>query len=262
MPLPSPLDQQTTERRSMAVELHHADCTDVMPSLPAGSVDMVLCDLPYGTTNCRWDVELDLEWLWGEYRRICEGPIILFAQSPFDKRLGMSNIKGLRYEWIWEKTNATGHLNAKRAPMKAHENILVFCDTAPPYYPIKTTGNIRKVATKRKRNEESPIYGETSGGVLYDSTDRYPRSVLTFPSDKLQESFHPTQKPVALCEYLILTYTTEGQVVMDNCMGSGTSGVAAANLGRGFVGIERDSGFFEVARGRIESANAQTRLFA
>jgi len=236
----------------MQVEMHHADCRDILPTLPAASVDMVLCDLPYGTTNCRWDVELDLEWLWGEYRRVCKGPVVLFAQSPFDKRLGMSNIKGLRYEWIWEKTHPTGHLNAKKAPMKAHENVLVFCDKQPPYYPIKTSGHIRKTAVKR--HDYTPVYGTQAFDELpYDSTERYPRSVLTFASDKQKVALHPTQKPLALCEYMILTYTLPSQIVLDNCMGSGTSGLAAINTGRGFIGIEKDAHYFEVASKRCST---------
>lgn len=225
-----------------------------MPTLADASVDMVLCDLPYGTTNCRWDVELDLDWLWKQYKRVCRGAVVLFAQTPFDKRLGCSNLPGLRYEWIWEKTNATGYLNAKRAPMKAHENILVFCDTAPPYYPIKTNGHARKV-TSRKGNR-SPIYNPAETTSAYDATDRYPRSVLTFSSDKLRESLHPTQKPVALCEYLIRTYTIEGQIVLDNCMGSGTTGIACLNTGRDFIGIEKDATYFEIARKRLSEPGA------
>lgn len=231
------------------MQLHHAECESILPTLADASVDMVLCDLPYGTTNCRWDVELDLEWLWTQYRRICKGAVVLFAQSPFDKRLGCSNLSGLRYEWIWEKTHPTGHLNAKRAPMKAHENILVFCDKAPPYYPVKTTGHIRKTAVKRYDN--TPVYGSQAFVALpYDSTERYPRSVLTFASDKQKVALHPTQKPLALCEYLIRTYTTEGQIVLDNCMGSGTTGLACLNTGREFIGIEKDAAYFEIASRR------------
>lgn len=242
----------------MEPDLYHADCRDILPNLAANSVDMVLCDLPYGTTNCRWDVELDLEWLWGEYRRVCKGPVVLFAQSPFDKRLGMSNIKGLRYEWIWEKTHPTGHLNAKKAPMKAHENVLVFCDKQPPYYPIKTSGHIRKTAVKR--HDYTPVYGAQAFDELpYDSTERYPRSVLTFASDKQKVALHPTQKPLALCEYMIKTYTLPGQIVLDNCMGSGTSGLAAINTGRGFVGIEKDAHYFDVASKRCSQADAAVK---
>lgn len=235
------------------IELHHADCFDILPTLQANSVDMVLADLPYGTTQCAWDTELPLERLWAEYRRVCKGAVILFAQTPFDKVLGASNIRSLKYEWIWEKTNATGHLNAKKAPMKAHENILVFYDRAPTYNPIKTSGHVRKTAFRKTRNE-SPVYGEQVAGDSYDSTERYPRSVVTFPSDKQVERYHPTQKPVGLCEYLIRTYTNPGDLVLDNCMGSGTTGVAAARSGRRFIGIEREQQYFDIAASRTSQS--------
>lgn len=240
------------------IELYHADCFDILPTLQDGSVDLVLADLPYGTTQCAWDTELPLEQLWAEYRRICRGPVILFAQTPFDKVLGTSNIRSLKYEWIWEKTNATGHLNAKKAPMKAHENILVFYDKAPTYNPIKTFGHVRKTA--KKMGCASPLYGKQNRNDSYDSTERYPRSVITFPSDKQRENFHRTQKPVDLCEYLIRTYTNPGDLVLDNCMGSGTTGVAAARSGRRFIGIEKDPEIFQIAEKRtseiiLEAAN-------
>lgn len=233
-------------------ELHHADCFDVFPTIADHSVDMVLADLPYGTTNCAWDSHLPLEALWKAYRRICRGPVVLFAQSPFDKVLGASNLRQLRYEWIWEKTNATGHLNAQRAPMKAHENVLVFYDRQPTYNPIKTTGHVRKMSKGGGR--QSPIYNQhPTSGRDYDSTERFPRSVLTFASDKQRSKLHPTQKPVALCEYLIRTYTNPGDLVLDNCMGSGTTGVACLNTGRRFIGIEKDATFFEIASARINT---------
>lgn len=234
----------------MKASLHFGDCFDVMPTLQAGSVDMILADLPYGTTQCAWDSKLPLEPLWKEYRRICRGPVVLFAQTPFDKVLGVSNLRSLKYEWIWEKTNATGHLNAKRAPMKAHENILVFYDRPPTYNPIKTTGHVRKTARSKSR-EGSTVYGEQSRLDSYDSTERYPRSVLTFASDKQRSRLHPTQKPVALCEYLIRTYSNPGDLVLDNCMGSGTTGVACINTGRRFIGIENNGDYFATAEQRI-----------
>lgn len=230
--------------------LRHADCFDVMPTIQDKSVDLVLADLPYGTTRCTWDTEMPLDQLWEQYERICRGPVVLFAQTPFDKILGASNIKALRYEWIWEKTNATGHLNAKKAPMKAHENILVFYHKQPIYNPVKTTGHIRKTATKR--GDGSEVYGRQNlDGLRYDSTERYTRSVIQFASDKQTSKLHPTQKPLALCEYLIRTYTNPGDMVLDNCMGSGTTGVAALRHGRGFIGIESDQKYFEIASSRI-----------
>lgn len=238
------------------MRLFHADCFDVMPSLQARSVDLVLADLPYGTTQCAWDTELPLDQLWEEYRRICSGPIVLFAQTPFDKMLGASNIRSLKYEWIWEKSHPTGHLNAKKMPMKAHENVLVFYDKAPTYNPIKTFGHVRKTATKRR--DLTPIYGTQSFGELpYDSTERYPRSVLQFPSDKQTSKLHPTQKPLALCDYFVRTYSNPGDVVLDNCMGSGTTGVAALQAGRHFIGIELKRPFFEIAERRLSTASSQ-----
>jgi site-specific DNA-methyltransferase (adenine-specific) len=233
--------------------LQHGDCLPLMAKMPSGSVDLVLADLPYGTTQCRWDSPLPLEQLWAEYERLCRGTIVLFAQTPFDKVLGASNIKKLRYEWIWEKGNASGHLNANRAPMKCHENILVFSNKAPTYNPIKTSGHVRKAAVKR-RGDTTPVYGKQDFDELsYDSTDRYPRDVIRFASEKQRGSVHPTQKPVALCEYLIRTHSNEGEIVLDNCMGSGTTGVAAVTAGRRFIGMELEREWFDVAKARLGS---------
>jgi DNA modification methylase len=237
----------------MGEALHLGDCLEILPSLQDASVDMVLADLPYGTTRCQWDSLIDLGRLWPEYRRVCRGAIVLFAQTPFDKVLGASNLTDLRYEWIWEKTNATGHLNAKKAPMKAHENILVFYTRQPTYNPQKTYGHVRKSATKR--GDGSPVYGKQNlDGQRYDATDRYPRSVQVFASDKQLSNLHSTQKPVALCEYLIRTYTNPGDTVLDNCMGSGTAGVACQNSGRDFIGIEKDPDIFATAERRLTLA--------
>lgn len=234
-------------------DLRLGDCLSLMCDLRDKSVDLILCDLPYGTTRAKWDSTLDLQQLWAEYRRICRGAIVLTAQSPFDKILGASNVGMLRYEWIWEKSHPTGHLNAKRAPMKAHENVLVFYETQPTYNPQKTSGHLRKSAVKRQDN--TPIYGKQEFAPLaYDSTERYPRSVVKFASDKQRSNLHPTQKPVALMEYLIRTYTNEGDTVLDNCMGSGTTGVACINTRRHFIGMELDPTYFSIARERIISA--------
>lgn len=233
--------------------LMQGDCLELMKSIPDASVDMILCDLPYGTTACKWDSVIPFDALWEQYERICIGPIVLTAQTPFDKVLGASNIKLLKYEWVWEKTHPTGYLNAKRAPMKAHENVLVFYKRQPIYNPIKTIGHKRKTATKR--HDFAETYGkQTFDELPYDSTERYPRSVLVFPSDKQTSKLHPTQKPVALMEYLIRTYTNEGMTVLDNCMGSGTTGVACANTGRNFIGIEMDEKYFQIAKDRIQKA--------
>lgn len=233
------------------MQLLNGDCLELMQDIPDKSVDLILCDLPYGTTRNKWDCIISLDSLWQEYKRISKGAIVLTAQTPFDKVLGASNLSMLRYEWIWEKSHPTGHLNAKRAPMKAHENVLVFYDKQPTYNPIKTTGHPRKAATKRK--DATPTYGVQSFTELgYDSTERYPRSVLKFASDKQRSSLHPTQKPVGLMEYFINTYTNHGDLVLDNCMGSGTTGVACLNTGRRFIGIELNKDYFEIASKRIQ----------
>ena len=236
------------------VELWNGDCLEEMARIPDGSIDMVLADPPYGTTACRWDSVIDLSLMWAHLNRVIKpsGAIVLTAQTPFDKVLGASNLKHLKYEWIWEKTSATGHLNAKRSPMKAHENILVFYKKQPTYNPIKTFGHKRKTALKTRCSSE--LYGKQDlTGVSYDSTDRYPRSVVTLPSDKQTSKLHPTQKPVALMEYMVKTYTDPGQTVLDFTMGSGTTGVACKNLGRRFIGIELDEGYFNIAADRINS---------
>ena len=244
-------------------ELKQGDCLELMKDIPDGSVDMILCDLPYGTTACKWDIVIPFVPLWEQYMRIIKanGAIVLFAQTPFDKILGCSNIDMLKYEWIWEKTQATGHFNAKKAPMKAHENILVFYKGQPIYNYQKTLGHkpinsFTKLASVANKTE---VYGKVTKDIKGGGdTDRYPRSVLRYKSDKqltkLNGTGHPTQKPVALCEYLIKTYTNEGHVVLDNTMGSGTTGVACANTGRKFIGMEQDSKYFDIAVKRVEES--------
>ena len=228
------------------------DCLERMKEIPDGSVDMILADPPYGTTACKWDSVIPLDLMWDQLKRVVKpnGAIVLTAQSPFDKILGCSNISQLKYEWIWEKTAATGHLNAKKAPMKCHENILVFYGKLPTYVPQKTFGHA-PTNSFTKRNGDGECYGKTvevSGG---GSTERYPRSVQVFKSDKQKEALHPTQKPVALMEYLIKTYTLEGETVLDFTAGSFTTGVACKNLNRKFIGIEKDEKYFNIGKSRI-----------
>lgn len=239
-----------------SIQLLRGDCIELMKTLPDNSIDMVLTDPPYGTTACKWDSIIDLPDMWLGINRVLKpsGAAVLFAQTPFDKVLGVSNIKNLRYEIIWEKTSATGHLNAKRMPMKAHENILVFYKKLPTYNPQKTTGHAKK-ESKTGVVHLSECYGEEKRKPFYSSTDRYPRSVQLFPTDKQTLSLHPTQKPVALMEYLIKTYTNEGETVLDFTMGSGTTGVAAKNLNRSFIGIELDQSYFKTAFNRIQGVS-------
>lgn len=235
------------------------DCLDIMTGIDDKSVDMILADLPFGSTHCHWDSSIDLKKLWIEYERVIKdnGAIVLFAQTPFDKVLGCSNIKWLRYEWIWEKTQATGHLNAKKMPMKSHENILVFYKKLPTYNPQKTSGHERKVSTAHhKRNTSTgQIYGKCDNFSDYDSTDRYPRSIQTFSSDKQKNNLHSTQKPLSLCEYLIKTYSNENELILDNVCGSGTTGVACKNLNRNFIMIEKDEKIYNIALKRLNECN-------
>lgn len=238
------------------ISLHHGDCLDVMRGLPSASVDMVLADLPYGTTQCAWDVIIPFAPLWREYLRIAkpEAAIVLCAAQPFASMVVASNPKHYKYEWIWEKGNATGFLNAKKQPLRAHESAQVFYRRQPIYNPQMTTGHERR--TSKRKTVNSECYGKALALTEYDSTDRYPRSVQFFSSDKQSGSFHPTQKPVAWMQFLISTYTKPGQIVLDNTMGSGTTGVACALSGRGFIGIEKEQHHFDTAQQRIAAARA------
>ena len=238
-------------------EIYKGDCLELMPKLVDDkSIDLIFCDLPYGTTRCKWDSVIDLPKLWSEYERVIKdnGAILLFAQTPFDKVLGVSNLKLLKYEWVWEKTQATGHLNAKKIPMKAHENILVFYKKLPTYNPQKTNGHkpINSYTKYIKTQNNTEIYGEMkreiSGG---GETDRYPRSVITFASDKQTSCLHPTQKPLSLIEYMIKTYTNEGDLVLDNTCGSGTTGLGAKNLNRNYIMMEKEPKYYEIAYKRL-----------
>ena len=240
-------------------KIYLGDCLELMPKhIEDKSIDMIFADLPYGTTQCKWDSVIDLPKLWSEYERVIKdnGVILLFAQTPFDKVLGSSNLKLLKYEWIWEKTQATGHLNAKKMPMKSHENILVFYKNLPTYNPQKTTGHKPVNSyTKSIKNgtADGEVYGKTgivSGG---GNTDRYPRSVLTFASDKQKSCLHPTQKPLALIEYMIKTYTNEGDLILDNTCGSGTTLLGAAKLKRNYIGIEKEEKYYNITIKRLSS---------
>ena len=213
-----------------------------------------MVDLPYQTTQNSWDSMIDLEEMWIQLDRICKSNTakLMFAQTPFDKILGCSNLKELKYEWIWEKTTATGHLNAKKMPMKAHENILVFYKSLPTYNPQKTIGH-KPANSYTKHQDDGSNYGETKVGISGGGqTDRYPRSVQVFKTDKQKVSLHPTQKPVALLEYLIKTYSNEGDTVLDFTAGSFSTGVASLNTNRKFIGIEMEEKYFEIGVNRIE----------
>jgi DNA modification methylase len=238
---------------------YFGDCLEIMKIIPDKSIDFILCDPPFNTTHAQWDSPIDLPKMWEQYNRIIKdnGAILLFAQTPFDKVLGASNLEMLRYEWIWEKTQGTGHLNAKKMPLKCHENILAFYKKLPTYNPQKTTGHKRKVSTAHhKRNTNTgELYGKCDNFSDYDSTDRYPRSVLKYASDKQKmngtEFKHSTQKPLELIKYFIKTYSNEGDLVLDNCSGSGTLGLACKELKRNYIMIENDLVFYNMSKKRV-----------
>lgn len=226
-----------------------------MQNIPDESVDMICCDLPYGqTSRNKWDIVIPFEPLWKEYKRIIKehGTIILFGNGMFTAELMMSNKNLWRYNLIWEKTQPTGFLNAKKMPLRNHEDICVFYKKPPTYNPQMTTGHPRKVSKAEHKVgcKNTTDYGE-HGLSTYDSTERYPKSVWKFSKDSQKSALHPTQKPLALVEELIKTYTNEGDLVMDNCMGSNTTGLACMNLHRGYIGIENDEQMFEIAQNRI-----------
>lgn len=237
--------------------IFNEDCLTGMEPLPDNCIDMVLCDLPFEQTRNKWDVMIPLDPLWQQLKRITKfnSAIILFANGMFTAKLMMSNPKWWRYNLIWEKTQPSGFLNANRMPLRAHEDICVFYNKLPVYNPQKTTGHTRKVSTaEHKRNSKLSTDYNAYELMTYDSTERYPRSVLKFAKDTQKSALHPTQKPVALCEWLIRSYTNENDIVLDMCMGSGTTAVAAINCGRRYIGFELDGEMYDVACKRIASA--------
>lgn len=239
------------------------DCLELMKSIPDKTIDMILCDLPYGVTNRnKWDIVIPFDKLWSEYERIIKdnAAIVLFGTGMFTANLMTSNPTIWRYNLIWEKTQPTGFLNAKKMPLRSHEDICVFYKKQPTYNPQKTYGHERKVSTAvHKRNsKKSTDYGDYNF-TSYDSTERYPKSVITFPKDTQKKALHPTQKPVALCEWLINTYTNTGGTVLDNCMGSGSTGVACVNTNRNFIGIELEEEYFKIAEKRINEVKEQVK---
>ena len=237
----------------MQLQLYQGDCLEVMKQIPDKSVDMILCDLPYGTTACKWDVVIPFDALWNEYNRIIKdnGAICLFGSEPFSSLLRTSNLKMFKYDWVWNKVIPSGMSYARFQPMRQTENISVFCKGKTEYNPqmIKRDKPIKKGGNKY--SPSAPIQA-CKEGKEYKKTYEYknPINILTYPKVR-QGSLHPTQKPVELLEYLIKTYTNEGDMVLDNCMGSGSTGVAAKNLNRDFIGIELDENYFEIAKSRI-----------
>jgi len=243
-------------------ELIQGDCITEMQKIKSGSIDAIITDPPYGTTACKWDSVIDFELMWEQLNRIIKpnGAIVLFGSEPFSSALRMSNIKNYKYDIVWQKNNFTGFLRAKKAPLKAHEVISIFCNKSENYYPQKWL--IREeFIDKRKTLNNTKI----KDGVLKnikrvrkaDDGTRYPTSIIQF-AHKPNKNVHPTQKPVALMEYLIKTYTNENELVLDFTMGSGSTGVAAKNLNRSFIGIEQDPNYFKIAEERINKQDLFT----
>jgi site-specific DNA-methyltransferase (adenine-specific) len=232
-------------------QLYHGDCLEVMNNIQDKSIDAIICDLPYGTTRNKWDIIIPLDQLWEQYKRVIKdsGAIILNCQQPFTSVLISSNLDMFKYCWIWDKHQVSGFLNAKKQPLRQHEDIAVFYDKQCAYNPQMTKGKMQLKNTGGKTSN----YNNFAAQPHY-SDDYYPKTILEIPLQRFKDG-HPTQKPVALLEYLIKTYTNEGETILDNCMGSGSTGVAALNTGRFFIGIEKDDKYFEIAQKRIEEAS-------
>lgn len=246
----------------MINEMHLGDCLEKMKLINGESIDLIVCDLPYGVTKNKWDSVIDLKKLWNEYERIIKpaGVIVLFGQDKFSAKVMLSNEKIHRFNIIWKKTTPTGHLNAKKMPLRIHEDMLVFYKKLPTYNPQKTFGHKRKISTaEHKRNSKKTTnYGE-HGLTTYDSTERYPLSIWEFATDKQKSSLHPTQKPVLLIEELIKTFSNENDTVLDNCSGSGTTAVACINTKRNWIIIENDEDMFNKSKQRIFNHLAYTQ---
>ncbi len=239
-------------------QLYHGDCLEIMPTLPAQSVDAIICDPPYGTTACAWDSVIPFAPMWECIRHVIKprGAVVLFGSEPFSSVLRCSNLDWYKYDWGWEKSNATGHLDCNRKPMKKHESISVFADKGPDYYPQITDRPAENVRPDSGGNGTT-VYGafKKAGGLRTIPINKtYPQTVLHFNSVNALHRLHDTQKPVDLLAYLVQTYTNPGDTVLDFTCGSGSTGVACAETGRNFIGIELDTDYFAIASDRIESA--------
>ena len=238
-------------------QIHLGDCLELMKELDSNSIDMILCDLPFGVTQNKWDSVIPLDLLWEQYQRVIKknGAIVLFGAQPFTSQLVMSNPKRFRYSLVWEKNKSTGFLNAKRMPLRNHEDILVFYKKLPTYNPQKTTGH--KPANRYTKNtSDGTNYGETKVGITGGGqTDRYPTSVLKFPvlNNDSESKFHPTQKPVPLYEWLVNTFSNEGDTILDNCSGAGTLAFACSNQRRNFICMEQDETYYRESIKRFEA---------
>ena len=246
------------------MQLFEGDCLEIMKQIPDTSVDMVLCDLPYGTTACKWDSVLPFVALWGAYNRLTKpnGAMVFTASQPFSSALVMSNPNQFRYEWIWDKQIPSGMTYARFQPMRQHEAVLVFSKEKCVYNPqmTKRDNPIKSGGQKRLNSESTTLDKYKVDGFQRTYDYKNPVTIVSFMKVR-RGSVHPTQKPVALMEYLIRTYTNEGAVVLDSCMGSGTTGVACANTNRDFIGIEQDPKYFQIAKSRIDEALAEFSFF-
>jgi site-specific DNA-methyltransferase (adenine-specific) len=238
------------------MKLINGDCLEEMKNIPDGSIDMILTDPPYGTTACKWDSIIDLPLMWKQLKRVIKpnGAIVMTASQPFTSKLISSNYKMFKYCWVWDKVRKTGHLNAKKQPMRKSEDVVIFYSKPPKYMPQMVKGERHLRGPFGKRKDATTVYGSFSDdNRTYISDEYYPDNIITFCAE--MKSIHPTQKPVALMEYLIKTYTNEGETVLDFTMGSGTTAVACKNLNRDFIGIELDKGYFDIAEARINETN-------
>ena len=236
-------------------KLLYGDCLERMKEIPDGSVDLILTDPPFGTTKCSWDSVIPFEPMWNELKRIIKpkGAIVLFGAEPFSSLLRCSNIKDFKYDWVWEKSKATGFLNSKKQPLRAHEIISVFYSKPPTYTPQMTEGVAYNKGV-RKQQTQNDVYGSFDQVEVKSGGLRFPRSVQYFKTAESEGSFHKTQKPVSLLEYLIKTYTQENETVLDFSMGSGSTGVACVNTNRKFIGVEMNEEYFNIAKDRIEKS--------
>ena len=234
------------------IDLRQGDCLELMKDIPNKSIDMILCDLPYGTTQNKWDSVIPLDELWREYKRTIKdnGVIVLTSQGIFTAKLILSNEKWFKYKWVWEKSKATNFLNAKKQPLRKHEDICVFYNKQPKYNPQMTEGEPYDKGIRK--NQLTGSYGEFNPVHVKSEGKRYPTDVVYFKTAESEgKVYHSTQKPVALLEYLIKTYTNDGETVLDNCMGSGSTGIACLRTNRNFIGIEKDDKYFDLACNRI-----------
>jgi len=245
-------------------DLRLGDCLEVMKLIPDGSIDAIITDPPYGTTACKWDSVIDFDLMWEQLNRIIKpnGAVVLFGSEPFSSALRMSNIKNYKYDWKWIKSRPSGHLNAKRMPMKNIEDICVFYKKQPLYNPQFTEGkpNNVKDGSVRKTEATNNIYGSFKNTIQKRTNQKYPKQNLYFSQQDPRKILHPTQKPASLMEYLIKTYTNENEIVLDFTMGSGSTGVAAKNLNRNFIGIEQDENYFNIATDRISKEEKQLKI--